>query len=171
MDTPLTPIQRQGNWIFANSLALLILRLALGWTFIYHGSQKLFGAFDGIGMSTWIKAMEGMHMPLLPPTAWAYVSAGGEFFGGVLVFLGLLTRLGALPIIASMCVAIAKVHGKIGFSSSPPSLPGYELNIALIAVSVALVLAGGGLISLDALLFKRGLWARGPQPLDQPFKR
>ncbi len=171
MDTPLTPGQRQGNWIFANSLALLILRLVLGWTFIFHGSQKLFGAFSGSGMEPVIQMTQHFNFPLFSATVWAYMAALGEFVGGVLVFLGLLTRLGAIPIIVTMCVAIAEVHGPIGFSSPPPGLPGYEFNLALIAIGVSLVLAGGGLISLDALLFKRGLWARGPQPLDQPIKR
>jgi putative oxidoreductase len=176
MDAPLTPAQRQGNWIFANSLALLVLRLVLGWIFIYAGSQKLFGAFDGMGMETWIKVMDSMHMPELPATAWAYISACGEFFGGIAVLLGLLTRLASLPLIATMCVAIAKAIGQNGFGGKPSMIdpgavhPGYAYNLALIAISVALLLTGGGLISLDVLIFKRSLWARGPQPLDRPEK-
>jgi putative oxidoreductase len=47
---PLGPAARTGNTAFATSLALLMLRLALGWTFIFHGSQKLFGAFGGHGI-------------------------------------------------------------------------------------------------------------------------
>jgi putative oxidoreductase len=165
--------------MFANSLALLAIRLVLGWIFIFAGSQKLFGAFGGIGMDTWIKVMssDAMRMPVLPPVAWAYISAGGEFCGGVAVLLGVLTRLGALPLIVTMCVAIAKAVGPNGFGGKPSAIdpgavqPGYAYNLALIAMSVALVLAGGGLISIDALIFKRGLWSRGPQPLDQPVPR
>ncbi len=179
MDTPLTPLQRQGNWMFSNSLALLALRLVLGWIFIHAGAQKLFGAFDGMGMQAWIGAMgsEKLRMPMLPPAAWAYISACGEFFGGIAVLLGALTRLGALPLIVTMCIAIAKATGANGFAGVHSTLdeeamkPGYAYNLALIAMSVALVLTGGGLISVDALMFKRGLWARGPQPLDQPVPR
>ena len=43
---------------------------------------------------------------------------------------------------------------------------GYEYNVNLIAESLVVLIAGPGLISLDALMFRRGLWARGPQPLD-----
>ena len=178
-DTPLTPTERQGNWIFANSLALLAIRLVLGWVFIYAGAQKLFGAFGGIGMETWTKVMESdaMRMPVLPPAAWAYISAGGEFFGGIAVLLGVLTRLGALPLIVTMCVAIAKAVGQNGFggamSKTDPGAvhPGYAYNLSLIAMSLALVLSGPGLISIDALIFKRGFWSRGPQPLDRPVSR
>jgi putative oxidoreductase len=167
MGTPLTPAARQGNWGFANSLGLLVLRLVLGWIFIYHGSQKLFGAFGGAGMGGeqgFVAAITGMNLPVLPGVAWAWMAACGEFFGGLFVFLGLLTRLAAIPIIVTMLVAIKAVTGSKGFS-------GYEFNLTLIAMGVTLVLTGGGLVSLDALFFKRGLWARGPQPLDQPERR
>ena len=76
-----------------------------------------------------------------------------------------------------MCVAIAKAVGPNGFggtmSKTDPGAihPGYGYNLALIAMSVALVLSGAGLISLDALIFKRSLWSRGPQPLDNPAPR
>jgi putative oxidoreductase len=164
MSAPLTPGKCQGNWGFANSLGLLALRLVLGWIFIYHGSQKLFGAFGGSGMDGFVANINGMHLPLLPGVAWAYMAACGEFFGGVFVFVGLLTRLAAVPIIVTMLVAIKTVTGSKGFM-------GYEFNLALIAMSAALILTGAGLVSLDALIFKRGLWARGPQPLDQPAAR
>jgi len=167
MTTPHTPSTCQGNWAFANSLGLLVLRLVLGGIFIYHGAQKLFGAFGGMGMNAdhgFIAIISGLHLPLLPGAAWAWMAACGEFFGGLFVFLGLLTRLAAIPIIVTMLVAITSVTGSKGFS-------GYEFNLALIAMSVALILSGAGLISLDALLFKRSLWSRGPQPLDQPSPR
>jgi putative oxidoreductase len=164
MSAPLTPLQRQGNWSFANSLGLLILRLLIGGTFIYSGAQKLFGAFDGIGMTSWVHTIESMHLPVLPGVVWAWMAACGEFFGGLFVLVGLLTRLAAIPLIITMLVAIAAVTGKKGFM-------GYQVNLDLIAMNVMLILSGAGLISLDALLFKRGLWSRGPQPLDQPHPR
>ncbi|HVS70024.1 MAG TPA: DoxX family protein [Phycisphaerae bacterium] len=162
---PLGPAARVGNTAFAMSVALLLLRLALGWAFVFHGSQKLFGAFDGPGIAGFAKYL---HMPaFLPPVAWAYLAALAEFGGGALVLIGLLTRLATIPVLIVMFVAIATVTGAGGYS-----LPrGYEYNVALIAMAAALLIAGPGIISLDALLFRRGLWARGPQPLDQPLRR
>lgn len=149
-----------GNDRMAVSLGLLLLRLALGWIFIFHGSQKLFGAFDGPGIAGFASHLQGL--PLLPPIVWAYMAALGEFVGGVSVLLGLLTRLGAIPIIITMLVAIGTVHGKNGFSLQ---YMGYEYNVALIGMAAALVLTGPGLVALDALIFRRGLFARGPQPI------
>jgi putative oxidoreductase len=176
---PLGPAGRVGNTAFATSLALLLLRLMLGWAFFFHGSQKLFGAFGGHGIEAFAKTLAGMGLPgFLPPVAWAYMAACGEFFGGVAVLLGLLARLGTIPLIVSMLVAITKVHGQNGFAGWTEKFQdktithvGFEYHMALIAMSLVVLIAGPGLISLDALIFKRGLWARGPQPLSEPGKR
>ncbi|MEI8197147.1 MAG: DoxX family protein [Phycisphaerae bacterium] len=158
--TSTNPCCGQGNNRMAVSLGLLLLRLALGWIFLFHGSQKLFGAFGGPGIEGFAGYLK--DLPLLPPVVWAYMAALGEFVGGLCVLLGLLTRLGAIPLIVTMLVAIATVHGPHGFSREHM---GYEYNIALIGMAAALVLTGPGLVSLDALLFRRGLFARGPQPI------
>jgi putative oxidoreductase len=168
-EAPLSPGERQGNTTFAVSVALLVLRLVLGWIFIYHGSQKLFGAFGGPGMGGFANTLAKLGLPgILPPMGWAYVAACGEFFGGISVFLGLVARLGAIPIIASMLVAIGGVVGKNGFSVVHG---GYEYNLLIIAGCVAIIIAGPGIISADALFFRRGLWARGPQPLGEAQPR
>jgi uncharacterized membrane protein YphA (DoxX/SURF4 family) len=60
-----------------------------------------------------------------------------------------------------MFVGIWQVHGKNGFDNVNK---GYEFNLVLIAMSAMLLLSGGGLVSADAYLFKRGFWARGAQP-------
>jgi putative oxidoreductase len=176
---PLGPAARQGNTAFATSLALLILRLMLGWTFIFHGAQKVFGIWGGHGMEKFAESLGKMGLPgFLPPTAWAYMAAYGELLGGVAVLLGLLARLGTIPIIVTMLIAIAKVHGQNGFGGWSEMYEGkrilhvgYEYNLALTAMALAILIAGPGLVSLDALLFRRGLWARGPQPLSEPGKR
>jgi putative oxidoreductase len=167
MSAPLTPCERQGNWGFANSLGLLVLRLVLGWIFVYAGAGKLFGVWGGVGMGGehgFVAMITGMHLPVLPGAVWAWMAACGEFFGGLFVLIGLLTRLAAVPLVVTMLVAIGAVTGAKGFA-------GYGYNLALTAMSVALILTGAGMLSVDALIFKRGLWARGPQPLDQPEKR
>jgi putative oxidoreductase len=163
---PLGPAARQGNTAFATSVALLLVRMALGWTFIYHGAALAFGAFGGPGLEGFSKGLE--HLPVLPTMAWAAMAAYGQLLGGVSVLLGLLARLGALPILGNMFVAIATVHAAKGFSNQAM---GYEYNVNLIAESLLILLAGPGLISVDAFLFKRGFWARGAQPLSQPVVR
>ena len=119
-------------------LALLVLRAALGAVFIAHGGQKLFG-----GMKNFESIVSGIGVPW-----WmAYVVALVEFGGGILVLVGLLTRLAALGILADMCVAIAKVHWKNGLVA--PQGKGYEFPLACAAIAFALIFFGAGPISLD----------------------
>ncbi|MCL2647802.1 MAG: DoxX family protein [Phycisphaerales bacterium] len=161
---PLGPQALTGNAAFAMSVALLFLRLALGWTFIFHGLQLTIGAFGGLGVNGFAEHMPAMPA-FLPKIVWAYLAAYGQLIGGISVMLGLLARLGTVPIIVSMVVAIVTVHAPSGFDIQHRPTVGYEYNMNLIAMALAILLAGPGLISVDALLFRRGLWARGPQPL------
>jgi putative oxidoreductase len=128
--------------------AILLLRLALGTIFVLHGSQKLFDLFGGPGWSGWLGYMGGMGVP----SALAALSVIAEFFGGLGILFGLLTRLSALGILSVMAVAIYKVHGPNGFFlSGTPKGPGYEYNVALIGMALALIVYGAGRWSLDAL--------------------
>lgn len=168
-DAPLGPAARTGNTAFATSIGLLLLRLALGWTFIFHGAQHAFGAFHGPGIEGTAGMFATMGLPsFLSPTAWAILAGYGEFLGGITIFLGLFARLGTIPVVITMLVAIATFHGPKGFSLGDG---GYEYNLNLIAMATVILLAGPGLISLDALLFRRGLWAKGAQPLANPGTR
>ncbi len=128
-------------------LGLLILRLVLGFLFIGHGSQKLFGWFGGPGlkgMTGWLHSM-GMR----PAWFWALMAALSEFGGGVLLVLGFLSPLGSLGIIAAMLVAINKAHLPKGLWNSNG---GYEFPLMNIAAALAIGLAGAGAFSLDAIL-------------------
>jgi putative oxidoreductase len=171
---PLGPIARQGNTAFAISIALLFLRLVLGWIFFYAGAGKAFGWFGGYGIAA-TSTFIGAIMPgFLSPIAWTYLLAYSELIGGALVMLGLLTRLASFPLFITMVVAIAKVSGPNGLGGKMTDQGmqmGYGYNLTLATICVALILAGPGLISLDAFLFRRGLWSRGPQPLSQPSQR
>jgi putative oxidoreductase len=168
-EVPLGPAAQTGNTSFAVSIALLMLRLVLGWAFIYHGMELTMGAFGGPGIAGFAESLSKQPLPgILSPTGWAYVAAYGELLGGMSVFAGLLARLGAIPIIATMLVAIMNVHAPHGFSSQHG---GYEYNLLIIAVCTAIIVAGPGLISVDAIIFRRGFWARGPQPLGNPSPR
>jgi putative oxidoreductase len=128
-------------------IALLVLRLVLGGVFAAHGAQKLFGSFGGPG----IEGTAGFHEQLGIKSAkpMAILAGLAEFVGGILVIAGFLTPLAALALIVVMIVAILKVHLENGFFAASG---GYEFNLVLIAVAVALLLAGSGAYGIDAAL-------------------
>ena len=125
--------------------ALAVLRVVLGVTFILHGGQKLF-VFGFAGVSGAFGQM-GIPAPGILGPFVAFV----EFFGGIAILLGLLTRLAALGIAATMVVAILTVHLKNGFFAPT----GVEFPLSLLGSAIALVITGAGDFSLDALIEKR----------------
>ena len=124
-------------------LALLVIRLTLGLTMMGHGAQKLFGWFGGRGFEAFTDSVA--RMGFQPAPMFAALAVGSEILGGLMVALGVLTELGALGIIITMLVAIWKVTGKRGFFVQDN---GYEYNVLIIAVCVALILAGPGRFAL-----------------------
>jgi len=124
------------------SLGLLILRIAVGAVFINHGYAKLFkfgfagvtGAFTQMGVP--VPGVMGPFVALL------------EFFGGIALVIGLLTRLFALGFTIDMLVAILLVQLNKGFS-------GFELEFTLMCASLALVFTGVGLYSVDGQIAGR----------------
>jgi putative oxidoreductase len=128
-------------------LALLIIRMWLGVTFVLHGGQKLFGWFGSGGITGWARSLE--ELGIRPGRFWAVLAGLGEFGGGLLIGLGLLTPLGALLIIITMVVAIAAAEGKHGFWFERG---GYEYNLLIIAVATAIIFAGPGAYALDRVL-------------------
>lgn len=126
-------------------LALAALRLAVGSIFIMHGAQKLF--IYGVGGVS--GAFEGMNIPA--PGITGPLTGLVELFGGLALVFGLLTRLAGFGLAITMLGAIAFVHLANGFFA--PN--GFEYPLALLGVNVALVLAGAGRFSLDALIARR----------------
>ena len=127
-----------------NSIATLILRVGLGLALIPHGAQKLFGWFGGYGLQGTGQWMESIG--LQPGLLMAALAGGAEFFGGLALLLGVLTRPAAALTAFTMLVAIFSVHWSSGFFLSNG---GYEYGFVLLIASVSLLVSGGGRFSLD----------------------
>ena len=128
----------------------LPLRLALGAVFLAHGSQKLFGAFYGPGLAK-LSEIFADKLGMTPGWLWASLAAGGEFFGGLLVLLGLVTRFGALNLVVIMAVGVVKAHWGHFFLEKG----GMEYAMTCLAGSLTLLVTGGGALSIDRVLMKR----------------
>jgi uncharacterized membrane protein YphA (DoxX/SURF4 family) len=179
------------------TLAPLVLRVALGAIFIYHGLQKVVGPENlwGAGWANvrWQRqarapqpvveqmdkliaaretdeektaitrakqrVSEAFATQVDPmPDALGYHAAQlavawGELLGGFALLLGILTRLAAVGLLVIQAGAIYTVTLAVGFS--PEDGGGYEYNVALIAMCLALVLTGGGALAVDNLLRRR----------------
>ena len=122
------------------------LRLSLAAVFIAHGSQKVLGAFGGPGFAKFTSFPA--PFPFMRPSwLWMSAAAVSELIGGILVLLGFLTRLGAFLIACVMLTAVVGVHRNAFF------LPGgMEYALTLFAITVALLISGGGAASIDLAL-------------------
>jgi putative oxidoreductase len=138
----------------SHSWAIAVVRITLGAIFFAHGAQKVLGWFGGYGL----KATTGFLTSIGLPLPIAYAVCFFEFLGGIGLFFGLLTRLAALAVIVVMVGAISKVHARNGlflnWELTPGKGHGYEANLAYIAMALACTIAGGGALSIDALLVR-----------------
>ncbi|PSV98198.1 DoxX family protein [Photobacterium iliopiscarium] len=128
----------------------LALRIPVGIIFMAHGSQKLFVWFGGYGLAGTGQFFESIG--LAPGVAMAFLAGSAEFFGGLFIILGLLTRPSALVLAFTMLIAIVSVHLPNGLFMSNG---GYEFGLALLAASVSLMLSGGGKVAVDNWLATR----------------
>ena len=133
-----------------NSVANVVLRVPVGIILAAHGGQKLFAWFGGYGLEGAGQWMESIG--LAPGFVMALLAGSAEFFGGIALILGLLTRPAAALSAFTMVVAIFSVHGSNGFFMSNN---GYEFALALLAATVALAIQGAGSFSLDAVVSKK----------------
>lgn len=117
-------------------LALLVMRLALGGIMVGHGYHKVFG-----GLHHHVEFVASLGLP----GWWAYLSSFAEFLGGLLVLVGLFTRIASLAICIDLAVAIWKVHLHNGLMGNG----GYEFPLALAALAFALIFFDGGPIAFD----------------------
>ncbi len=129
------------------SWAPLPLRLAMAAVFVAHGSQKVLGSWGGPGFKAFI-AGETPFPFMRPAWLWLAVAALSELVGAILLLLGLLTRVAAFFLACTMLTAIVGVHWGRFFVNSG----GYEYALTLFAVSLSLLISGGGLLSIDHAL-------------------
>tara|TARA_R110001599_G_scaffold52683_13_gene147371 strand:- start:22578 stop:23069 length:492 start_codon:yes stop_codon:yes gene_type:complete len=133
-----------------DQIASLALRIPAGIIFIAHGAQKLFGSFGGYGLEGTGQWMASIGLE--PGYLMALAAGSAEFFGGLALLLGLLTRPAACVLAVTMLVAIVAVHLPHGLFLSNN---GYEFGLALLGMTIALTFAGGGKYSLDRTLAER----------------
>lgn len=136
--------------------ALLVLRLALGAIILYHGSQKLFGAFGGLGFAAQLESFEQRRG--IPP-ALGSLAVFAEFFGGLGILVGLLTRLAAFGVACTMVVATffnaTTIASLVASPANPRPINDTAYPLALFAIALALVLVGAGRYSLDQRVFAK----------------
>jgi putative oxidoreductase len=129
-------------------LSYPLVRVTTGLLLVPHGAQKLFGLFGGYGIAatgTYFDTKLGLH----PGVAFAALAGFIEFFGGLAVAVGLLTRLAALGVIAMMAVAVFAVHLGNGFFWTAG---GFEYPLMWGLLGLAILFRGGGRYSLDRRL-------------------
>jgi len=120
---------------------LSILRIVAAFLYMQHGAQKLFGFFAT------------PHMHSFPLFSFMGLAGVLEFFGGLLVLLGLFTRPVAFILSGQMAVAYFMVHGPKGFW---PILNGGDLAALWSFIFLYLAVAGGGAWGLDCVLRGKG---------------
>ena len=143
MNAQFTKALLQSNGGFA----ALVLRVPVGLILAAHGAQKLFGWFGGYGLEgtgQWLASIG-----LEPGYLMALLAGGAEFFGGLALVLGLLTRPAAVVAAFTMLVAIFAVHIGNGLFMANN---GYEYALTLFAATVALAIQGAGRFAVDNLL-------------------
>jgi putative oxidoreductase len=132
-----------------DNLATAILRVVLGVVFFAHGAQKMLGWFGGPGFSGTMGFFTGtMHIP----APLAFLAIAAEFFGGLGLILGVLTRIAAFGIAVNMIVAIATVHSAFGFFMNWDGAQkgeGFEYHLLVLAMAVFLMIRGAGAFSID----------------------
>lgn len=140
----------QRMMITDNQISALLLRVPVAVILMAHGSQKLFAWFGGYGLAGTGQWMDSIG--LSPGIVMAALAGSAEFFGGLALLLGLLTRPAALVSAFTMLIAIFSVHFEHGLFISNN---GYEFALALFAATLSLVFSGAGAWSLDRVIHQR----------------
>jgi putative oxidoreductase len=133
--------------------AMIPVRIVLAWIFVYNGAGKLFGAFNGPGIHrTALFFADTAH--LRPGELFAVMAGVIEFGGAIAVGLGLGSRLAALALLGDQVVAMVTVTWTNGIGSLTGKI-GYEFNLALAVLALAVVALGAGRMSIDNVIGHR----------------
>jgi Predicted membrane protein len=120
-----------------------------------HGAQKVLGWFGGNGFEGTMNFFtQGMGIPAV----FAFLAIAAEFAGSLGLITGLLTRVAAFGIFSNMVVAVGKVHLKNGLFmnwTGKQAGEGYEYHLLVMAITIVLMLAGGGKLSLDRAITEK----------------
>ena len=139
--------------VLGTDIAVVPVRIALVWIFVYYGAGKLFGWFHGPGIHrTALFMADTAH--LRPGEFFAVLGGIIEFGAALALALGLVSRLAALALFGDQVVAMITVSWVHGINSLSAT-PGYEFNLALAAMALVIVGLGAGRFSLDALIDRR----------------
>ncbi|PAU80569.1 DoxD-like family protein [Halovibrio salipaludis] len=131
-------------------VAALVLRVPVGLILAAHGAQKLFGWFGGYGLTGTAQWLASIGLE--PGYLMALMAGSAEFFGGLALVVGLLTRPAAVVAAFTMLVAIFAVHIGNGLFMANN---GYEYALTLFVVTLTLAIQGAGRFALDNQLLKR----------------
>lgn len=138
-----------------NNIAMFVLRMLLGIVFFPHGAQKVFGWFGGMGFNgTMVSFTEKLGIPAFL----AFLAILAESLGPMALIMGALTRIAAFGIACNMVVAVFMLHLKNGFFMNwfgKQQGEGFEYHILVVAITIALMIRGGGRWSLDGLIAKK----------------
>lgn len=129
--------------------ALALLRLLTGIVFFAHGAQKMLGWFGGYGFhGTMGFFIQEMHVPAVL----AFLAICAEFFGGLGLIVGFLTRIAAFGIFCNMVVAVSLIHHHYGLFmnwNGDQKGEGFEYHLLAVAILLVLMVKGAGAYSVD----------------------
>jgi putative oxidoreductase len=139
----------------SDDTATLVLRVLLGVVFFPHGMQKLLGWFGGPGFEGTMGFFTGT---LGIPVIFAFLAIIAEGLGSLGLITGFLTRLSAFGIAVNMAVAVYMLHWQNGFFMNwfgKQAGEGYEYHLLVIAMAIALIIKGGGKLSVDGIVAEK----------------
>lgn len=151
MHTASDLFKTNSDWVLA------VARIVLGVILFAHGAQKLLGWFGGPGFANTVQALT-TYVKLPRPVAVLVICT--EFFGGLGLILGLLSRLAALGILVTMLGAIVTVHYAYGLFMNwmgDKKGHGVEYHLLVIALSLVVIIKGAGAFSLDGAIYEHQL--------------
>jgi putative oxidoreductase len=145
-DSDTRPTRRPLVWNGATDVGLLILRFAVGGTFVAHGMQKVFGMWGGPGIAEFARMLDQHGYQETTTLSW--LTGVTEVVAGAFVVLGVFTPLAAAALLSIKINALLIKLG-FGFFITAAGSNAIELDVVLGLSAAAIVLTGPGRIALD----------------------